>query len=93
MGEVEQNIESGVDQIESGLNQMLGRSGADAIDVPHWATPLLVGVAGALLGKVVVGAVAGGRVGSIAAVMGGILGTAAASGALDELIGDVTRTS
>jgi hypothetical protein len=87
MGELEQNIESGVDQIESGLNQMLGRSGEEAIDLPHWATPVLVGVAGALLGRIVGGAVAGRAGGNLAAVVGGILGTAAASGSLDELIG------
>jgi uncharacterized protein YidB (DUF937 family) len=73
--------------IESGLNGLLGRSGDQAIDLPEWATPLLLGVVGAIGGKAVGGAVGGSTGGNLAAILGGVLGGAAGSGALDDLIG------
>jgi uncharacterized protein YidB (DUF937 family) len=77
--------------IESGLNQLLGRSGDQAIDLPEWATPLLLGVVGAVGGKAVGGAVGGSTGGNLAAILGGVLGGAAGSGALDDLIGKFTQ--
>jgi uncharacterized protein YidB (DUF937 family) len=80
---------SNVEQtIESGLNQILGRSGEKAIDLPEWATPVLMGVVGAIGGKAVGSAVGGS--GNIAGILGGLLGGAAGSGALDGLIGKFT---
>jgi uncharacterized protein YidB (DUF937 family) len=76
--------------IESGLNQLLGRSGDQAIDLPEWATPMIMGVIGAVGGKAVGGAVGGSTGGNIAAILGGVLGGAAGSGALDDVIGKFT---
>jgi uncharacterized protein YidB (DUF937 family) len=84
MADVEQSI-------ESGLNQILGKSGDQAIDLPEWATPLLMGVVGAIGGKAVGGAVGGSGAGNVGAVLGGLLGGAAGSGALDDLIGKFTQ--
>jgi uncharacterized protein YidB (DUF937 family) len=77
--------------IESGLNQLLGRSGDQAIDLPEWATPLLMGVVGAIGGKAVGGAVGGSTGGNLAAILGGVLGGAAGSGALDDLVGKFSQ--
>ena len=77
--------------IESGLNQILGKSGDQAIDLPKWATPMIMGVIGAIGGKAVGGAVGGETGGNLAAVVGGLLGGAAGSGALDDLIGKFTQ--
>jgi hypothetical protein len=48
--------------IESGLDQLLGRPGDQAIDLPRWATPMIMGVLGAIGGKAVGGS-AGGAIG------------------------------
>ena len=72
------------DMIESGLNSILGKSGDQAIDLPEWAGPALMGVIGAIGGKAVGGAAGG--TGGLGAVVGGLLGTAAGSGGLQGLI-------
>jgi uncharacterized protein YidB (DUF937 family) len=76
---------AGVEEmIEGGLNSLLGKSGDQAIDLPEWAGPALMGVIGAIGGKAVGGAAGGG--GGLGAVIGGILGTAAGSGGLGGLL-------
>jgi uncharacterized protein YidB (DUF937 family) len=76
---------AGVEEmIEGGLNSLLGKSGDQAIDLPDWAGPALMGVVGAIGGKAVGGAAGGG--GGLGAVLGGVLGTAAGSGGLEGLI-------
>lgn len=72
------------DMIESGLNSILGKSGEQAINLPEWAGPALMGVIGAIGGKAAGGAAGG--TGGLGAVVGGLLGTASGSGGLQGLI-------